>query len=97
MKSAAAAPGPPARLTNTLQKLEMTDIGMTIMPAGEGVTDFAAVGAMVHRLDAGHMPARKATNFSESASLRLSRCVLRRCAGARTGPRCCARRLALVY
>ena len=48
----------------------MTDIGMTIMPAGEGVTDFAAVGAMVHRLDAGHMPARKATNFSESASSR---------------------------
>ena len=74
----------------------MTDIGMTIMPAGEGVTDFAAVGAMVHRLDAGHMPARKATNFSESASLRLRRCVLRRCAGARTGPRGCARRLALV-
>ena len=72
----------------------MTDIGMTIMPAGEGVTDFAAVGAMVHRLDAGHMPARKATNFSESP--RAAGLLLRRCAGARTGPRCCARRLALV-
>ena len=71
MKSAAAPARLQARLTNSLKKLEMTDIGMTIMPAGEGVTDFAAVGAMVHRLDAGHMPARKATNFSESASLRL--------------------------
>ena len=41
----------------------MTDIGTPIMPGGEDVLDFCAVGAMVHRLDSGIMPMRKATEL----------------------------------
>ena len=41
----------------------MTDIGTPILPAGEGILDFCAVGAMVHRLDSGIMPMRKATEL----------------------------------
>ena len=41
----------------------MTDIGTPIMPGGEGILDFCAVGAMVHRLDSGIMPMRKTTEL----------------------------------
>ena len=36
---------------------------LNILPAGEGTLDFCAVGAMVHRLDSGIMPMRKATEL----------------------------------
>ena len=44
-------------------RAQMTDIGTPIMPAGEGILDFCAVGALVHRLDSGILPMRKATEL----------------------------------
>jgi hypothetical protein len=61
----------------------MTDIGTPIMPGGEDVLDFCAVGAMVHRLDSGIMPMRKATELKV-------RCRLVRGGLARLHPLCAA-------
>lgn len=41
----------------------MTDIGVPILPAGDGVYDFVSLGALVHRLDSGILPVRKAKDF----------------------------------
>ena len=50
-------------------RAQMTDIGTPIMPAGEGILDFCAVGALVHRLDSGILPMRKATELKVRAAV----------------------------
>ena len=46
----------------------MTDIGVPILPKAAGVKDFISLGALVHRLDSGIMPMRKATELKVHVS-----------------------------
>jgi hypothetical protein len=60
-----------AKLTNRAtnkQPAIMTDIGTPILPAGDDILDFCAVGALVHRLDSGIMPMRKASELKVRAT-----------------------------
>lgn len=61
--------------------------GLDIRPAGEGVLDFLSLGAIIHRLDPGIIPFRKATHCDIHVSGGEFNCAanLANCFGLKTG------------